>query len=279
MTDFFSVETLQQVSAELVRSAERTRLVQQADAVSRQLMAELRVDTVDVALDRMAALDLTATEQAAAETAMRLDDLEAASRQGFADLSRAREKLDAIGGDDAVARIEAQRRTLLLQIEEKAMDYLRLRTGALVAEQALRAYREQHRSSMMKRASDAFALITRGDYTGLAARPDKDRETLIGLPRQGGSKLSTDMSKGTQFQLYLALRVAGYSEFARSRPPVPFIADDIMETFDEPRSEQVFRLLGEMAHIGQVIYLTHHRHLCDIAKAVMPTVRIHDLGN
>jgi len=279
MTEFFGVETLQQVSAELARSDERTRLRQQANGLSRQLVAELRVDTVEAALDKMNTLDLTATEQDAAETAARLDDLEALSRQGFADLSRAREKLDAIGGDDAVARIEAQRRTLLLQIEDKAMDYLRLRTGALVAEQALRAYREQHRSSMMNRASEAFAVITRGNYAGLASRPDKDRETLIGLPRQGGSKLATDMSKGTQFQLYLALRLAGYGEFARSRPPVPFVADDIMETFDEPRSEQVFRLLGEMAHIGQVIYLTHHRHLCDIAKAVIPTVRVHELGD
>ena len=279
MTEFFGVETLQQVSAELARSDERTRLRQQADGLGRQLVAELRVDTIEAALGKINTLDLAATEQEGAETAARLDDLEALSRQGFADVSRAREKLQAIGGDDAVARIEAQRRTLLLQIEDKAMDYLRLRTGALVAEQALRAYREQHRSSMMNRASEAFALITRGNYAGLAARPDKDRESLIGLPRQGGSKLATDMSKGTQFQLYLALRLAGYGEFARSRPPVPFIADDIMETFDEPRSAQVFRLLGEMAHTGQVIYLTHHRHLCDIAKEVMPTVKIYELGD
>ena len=210
--------------------------------------------------------------------AARLEDFEAIRAQRFAENARAQERLDAIGGDDAVARIEARRRTVLLQIQDKALDYLRLKTGALVAEKALRAYREQHRSSMMDRASQAFALITKGEYSGLAAQPEKDRETLIGLPRQGGSKLAADMSKGTQFQLYLALRLAGYQEFARSRPSVPFIADDIMETFDEPRSEQVFRLLGEMAHIGQVIYLTHHRHLCDIARAVVPSVTVHELG-
>ena len=59
--------------------------------------------------------------------------------------------------------------------------------------------------------------------------------------------------------------------------PVPFIADDIMETFDEPRSEEVFRLLAEMANIGQVIYLTHYKHLCDIAQKVVPIVRIHEI--
>jgi uncharacterized protein YhaN len=50
-----------------------------------------------------------------------------------------------------------------------------------------------------------------------------------------------------------------------------------METFDELRSEEVFRLFGDMAKLGQVIYLTHHRHLCDIAKAVVPGVKIHNL--
>ncbi|ESZ04808.1 hypothetical protein X737_36505 [Mesorhizobium sp. L48C026A00] len=36
-------------------------------------------------------------------------------------------------------------------------------------------------------------------------------------------------------------------------PSVPFIADDIMETFDHVRSEEVFKLFGEMGCAGQVI--------------------------
>jgi len=278
MTALFGVDTLQEVSVHMERVAEQRRLRRQIETLGQQIASELRAVSVEAALAQLNAIDLGETEREAAEMTARLDDLETLSRQRFADQARASERLQAIGGDDAVARIEAQRRTVLLQIEDRAMDYLRLKTGALMAEKALRAYREKHRSSMMNRASDAFALITRNEYSGLAARPEKDRETLIGLPRLGGSKLASDMSKGTQFQLYLALRLAGYQEFARSRPAVPFIADDIMETFDEPRSEEVFRLLGEMANIGQVIYLTHHRHLCDIARAVVPAARVHELG-
>ncbi|MDX8480881.1 MULTISPECIES: hypothetical protein [Mesorhizobium] len=44
------------------------------------------------------------------------------------------------------------------------------------------------------------------------------------------------------------------------------------------RSEEVFRLFGEMANVGQVIYLTLEQHLCDIAKAIIPNVAIHELG-
>jgi uncharacterized protein YhaN len=185
--------------------------------------------------------------------------------------------LEAVGGDDEVARIEEQRRTLLLEIEDQAWRALRLRAGIAAAELALRLYRDRHRSSMMLRASDAFRTISRGAYRGLASQPDKDNEILIGLGADGRSRAAADMSKGTRFQLYLALRVAGYHEFARSRRPVPFIADDIMETFDDFRAEEAFRLFADMAEVGQVIYLTHHRHLCDIAEKVCPGVKIHRL--
>ena len=192
--------------------------------------------------------------------------------------SKALDRVEAVGGDGAVAKIEEEKRTLLLDIEDRALRYLRLKLGAAAAEQALRAYRDRHRSSMMARASEAFATISRGAYTGLAAQPEKDGEILIALAAGGGSKEAAELSKGTRFQLYLALRVAGYYEFVASRQPVPFIADDIMETFDDFRAEEAFRLFGEMAQVGQVIYLTHHPHLCEIARRVCPGATVHELA-
>ena len=86
------------------------------------------------------------------------------------------------------------------------------------------------------------------------------------------------MSKGARrFQLYLALRVADYFEFVDQHGPVPLVADDILETFDDFRAEEAFRLFTEMAGVGQVIYLSHHRHLCEIAREVCPNVTIHEL--
>jgi uncharacterized protein YhaN len=277
MTGFFGVETLADVREALERCRKRKELVEQLTRTEKQISGEMQQQSLAAAMAVLAEIDLAALQQEQAELTTRLDDLEERSRQLFADKTRASDKLNAIGGDDVVARIEAMRRTVLLEIEDLAIRYLRLKTGSLVADHALRAYRDKHRSAMMNRASEAFRLMTHAKYTGLATRPQKDQEALIGLSRSGGSKLAVDMSKGTRFQLYLALRLAGYEEFAAARPSVPFIADDIMETFDEPRSEQVFRLFGQMAGVGQVIYLTHHRHLCEIAARVVPQAKIHEL--
>jgi len=101
---------------------------------------------------------------------------------------------------------------------------------------------------------------------------------LIALAAGGGSKEAAELSKGTRFQLYLALRVAGYYEFVSSRQPVPFIADDIMEMFDDFRPEEAFRFFGEMAQVEQVIYLAHHPHLCEIARRVCPGAKVQELA-
>ncbi|WP_287833487.1 ATP-binding protein [Acidiphilium sp.] len=187
------------------------------------------------------------------------------------------EEVQAVGGDAAAAALEEQRSTALVDLEEGARQYLRLRMGIAAAENALRIYRDRHRSSMLNHASEAFRTISRGAYTRLETHRRLDSEILLAIAAGGGSKEADQLSKGTRFQLYLALRVAGYHEFVRTRPAVPFVSDDIMETFDDFRAEEAFRLFGDMAKVGQVIYLTHHQHLCEIARKVCSDVSIHRL--
>lgn len=189
----------------------------------------------------------------------------------------AKRQIEAVGGDDALARIASDRQNLLLEIRERARDHLAARFGLMAFETGLRRYRDQHRSAMLARASEAFRKLTVGAYSGLATQPDGTSEILVALSTSEGAKLAPDLSKGARFQLYLALRIAGYHELATSRPSVPFIADDIMETFDDHRASAAFALLSDMSRLGQVIYLTHHRHLCDIALTACPAANVIDL--
>ena len=278
MTQFFSVASLADVGLKLQGADRKADLERQADAAARDILDALRLPSAAAAEAALDAADRPALELELIDQQARFDDQDGRARDLFAQHSKAADQVAAVGGDGAVARIEEQRRTILLEIEEGALRYLRLRVGAAAAEQALRAYRDRHRSSMMERASQAFQTISRGAYSGLSTQPERDSEILVAIGADGGSKLASDLSKGTRFQLYLALRVAGYHEFARLRPALPFIADDIMETFDDFRAEEAFRLFADMAGVGQVIYLTHHRHLCDIARKVCPGARIHHLA-
>jgi uncharacterized protein YhaN len=278
MTGYMQVDSLVELASKLSDAETKADLEEQADQAERDVLATLHVEALADAEALLAEHEVPQLETDVAALSAQLEDLETRTRELFAAKRSAEDRIAAVGGDDAVARIEERRRTTLLEIEEKAMGYLRLRAGTAAADRALRLYRDQHRSSMMAHASEAFRVISRSAYRGLGIQPERDGDILVALGGDGGSKLATDLSKGTRFQLYLALRAAGYQEFARLRPPVPFIADDIMETFDDLRAAETLRILGSMALLGQVIYLTHHDHLRAIAEATVPGVQIHRLA-
>ncbi|MBY3386533.1 AAA family ATPase [Rhizobium laguerreae] len=277
MTAFFGCATLDEVEALIDLSSKCQVLRSSITELEQELVEIGGANDIGEVEEKLASVNRGELEDQLALLTPILEDQDRKCHDVFHERSTIQKAIDAIGGDSAVAEIEEQRRTILLEIEERAGRYLELRAGITAAEQALRLYRDRHRSGMMTRASEAFRTMSRGAYTGVAAQPGKDGEVLIAVSANGGSKAADELSKGARFQLYLALRVAGYHEFVSNRAPIPFIADDIMETFDDFRAEEAFRLFAEMAGHGQVIYLTHHRHLTEIARKVCPGVRLHDL--
>ncbi|MBZ9791681.1 AAA family ATPase [Rhizobium sp. 3T7] len=277
MFEFFGATTLGEVEARIEVSGRRRMLQRSISALEQELLEGSGKDDMSKLEDMIASADRELLEDELARLMPVLADQDGRCSEIFHLKSKAQDALDIIGGDERVAEIEEQRRTTLLEIEESARRYMELRAGVAAAEQGLRLYRERHRSGMMARASSAFNTISRGAYKGVAAQPGKEGEVLIAVSASGGSNAANELSKGARFQLYLALRVAGYHEVLGNRPPVPFVADDIMESFDDFRAEETFRLFAEMAQRGQVVYLTHHRHLIDIARSVCPSVRVHDL--
>ncbi|MCS3744033.1 AAA family ATPase [Rhizobium sp. BK661] len=277
MMDFFGVSSFEAVEAS-IDLAYRRRDLENAILESERELFEMTAGSPMLEIEALtASADRSALGNELAKLMPLLDDQDARCRDVFHSRSKAQDALDAVGGDATVASIEEQRRTVLIDIEESARRYMEIRAGVAAAEHALAIYRDRHRSGMMARASDAFRTISRGAYQGVAAQPGKDGDVLIAVSAAGGSKAANELSKGARFQLYLALRVAGYHEFVANRTSIPFIADDIMETFDDFRAEEAFRLLSEMGLHGQVIYLTHHRHLTDIARRVCPNVRVYNL--
>ncbi|WP_246704385.1 ATP-binding protein [Rhizobium sp. P32RR-XVIII] len=277
MLEFFAVATLEEVESGIDLAARHRDLANAIAEAEQELLQITGRGSVAEVEEMTASIDRSELEEELAKLAPVLDDQDARCREVFHSRSKAQDALDEIGGDAKVATLEEQRRTTLLEIEESARRYMEVRAGGAATEQALKRYRDRHRSGMMARASDAFRTISRGAYQGVAAQPGKDGDVLIAVSASGGSKAANELSKGARFQLYLALRVAGYHEFVANRTPIPFIADDIMETFDDFRAEEAFRLFAEMGMHGQVIYLTHHRHLTEIARKVCPNVRLHDL--
>jgi len=186
--------------------------------------------------------------------------------------------IEAIGGDASMVRLEEKRRSILCELSKNANHSLALHLGLMTADRALAVYRDRHRSELLTQTAEAFRAITADEFLELNTQPDQSGDQLIAVRSNRRSITAEKMSKGTRFQLYLALRLAGYRRFCNIVGPLPFIGDDIMETFDDRRAESAMRQLSEIARNGQVIYFTHHRHLCEIAKDVCcGDVLIHEI--
>jgi uncharacterized protein YhaN len=190
----------------------------------------------------------------------------------------ARQNIEKIGGDACIALLNEERQSILLEISKKANRALALHLGLMAADHALTTYRDRHRSEFLMQTTEAFKAITGGAFSNLTTQSNQAADRLIAI-RSNGQSIATDaMSKGTRYQLYLALRLAAYRRFCNETKSLPFIGDDIMETFDDSRSEAAIRQLSKIAKHGQVLYFTHHRHLCDIAKRVCGNdVVIHEI--
>ncbi len=240
----------------------------------------LQLGTSDLTQARDALTGQTATSLAA--TAMQvqgdLDAIETQYRDAITAHAEAARDLNAVTGDDSVATMVTRKTAIELAIQDVALRYVKLRAGHMLAQEAIRRYRDKHRSGMMEATQIAFGELTNGAYTALQTQTQGSNETLIAIDASGRAKHAQDMSKGTRFQLYLALRAAAYEQLADQGTCLPFFCDDIFETFDEARTKSACAMMARIGRRGQAIYLTHHQHVVDIARATCGDgVRVHEI--
>ena len=256
----------------------RTQLREKSAQTARAILDRVGGDDIAGAVASLDSLDRSTLAADLESADARVQTAKAEALQSYTANRDAERALEQIGGDAAAAEITQRRQTVIEEIADGARRYLRLKLGAMAATEALEQYRASHQSGMLTGASKAFAQITRGAYSSLKTQAGGKGEELIAVTASGASRLDDNsMSTGTRAQLYLALRIAAYHEFAARQAPPPFVADDIFETFDDGRAEVTFELLGKMAETGQVIYFTHHQHLKPIAERAVTGARWLDL--
>ena len=119
---------------------------------------------------------------------------------------------------------------------------------------------------LLNRISEVFRTITGSAYAGVRIEDAKDGQSMVAMEADGATRKPLDqLSEGTCDQLYLALRLAALEDYATTTSPLPFIADDVLQTFDDARTVATMQALLQLSHRVQVIILTHHPHVGDLA--------------
>ncbi len=291
-------ETTRLRQAELAESSQGDRLaelihragVQSADQLpsveadsARKQMLSARITEIDEQLVRSAARPIAEVLAEVegndiATTAARLDEIdttiqehESTAEATHAQLLEANQAFDAIDGSDTAACAQQESEELIARIARHAHTYARTRLAQGVVSRVVQSYRDKHQGPVLRRAGEIFDKITLGSFSSLVTDYDNDTQVLLGQRPDGSRVGVAGMSQGARDQLFLALRIAAIEEHLKQRESIPLVIDDLLVQFDDPRASATLSVLAELAQKTQVLFFTHHGHLCELAESVLPT--------
>ena len=161
------------------------------------------------------------------------------------------------------AELEDARQTLAEQesrLEALMERYAVLAIGERLMARAQAVFEEAKQPEVLRRASRYFRVMTGGAYARIVA-PD-DRSSLLAETADRRQTDSAFLSRGTQEQLYLAMRFA-LCDAASSERPLPLLLDDLFVHFDESRLQSTLPVLEELAEKRQIVLFTCHRHTAE----------------
>jgi uncharacterized protein YhaN len=176
-------------------------------------------------------------------------------------------------GRDIMVRNEMQLH--FQQTAEHIETYIKNMLTIKILEEAATEYKKKMGDNVIDIASGYIRRLTGDSFGGLKiVTTESGHNKIVGVR----SMLDPDsdelglnqLSEGTRDQLFLALKLAMIQNRLDERKklgkcPLPVIFDDILVQFDDQRAKAAFEIFQELAQKTQVIFLTHHEHLVQVA--------------
>jgi hypothetical protein len=136
----------------------------------------------------------------------------------------------------------------------------------------IRTTYEQHRQpETLQEASGYLDRLTQGRYRRVWTPLG---EHALRVDDAEGHSLPVEvLSRGTREQLFLSLRLALVSSYARRGAPLPLVLDDVLVNFDSERAKAAAGVLRDFAATGhQLLVLTCHEHILKLFKSLKAPV-------
>ena len=270
------LEEAEKLSADVMHLHSRHKAI---DEELIELGQGMTIDELVAAAQGQSADDLAAQIKSIEDE---LGDLEKRRDEVVGEIRELENERDTIDGSGDAAEADERALGIIAAMSEAAGRYIRLRLAATVLRQRIEVHRAKAQDPLLSRASELFAELTCGSFSGLKTDyDDNDQPVIVGARANSDALLGVEaMSDGTQDQLYLALRLAYLEKLIGREEPMPFVVDDILVNFDDERARATLQVLGDLSRRTQVVLFTHHSHLVDIARSALSTdeLFVHDLA-
>ncbi|MBN2021493.1 MAG: AAA family ATPase [Pirellulales bacterium] len=267
--------------------ADEDDLRRRADESARLDALRQRRDALDAEI--RAALGGRATEQAMAgildgatdadlearwvEADRRLAAIAERFKQQYEVRGRLAEQLKALADD----RRQAAKRMELATVEKRLDDAVRrwqiLAITGRVLREIKELYERERQPEALQEASGYLRRLTTGRYARVWTPLDED---VLRVDDARGQSVSVEaLSRGTREQLFLALRLALVSTYARRGARLPVVLDDVLVNYDAPRAKAAAEVLCDFAQSGhQVLLFTCHDHIHRLFRSLKVEARL-----
>lgn len=188
-------------------------------------------------------------------------------------------RLEQAGGSETLSRLRLRASSLSGTIRDLALEWSRYALARHLLLEARGRFEKERQPGVIRTASALFSAITGGAWSGISA--SLEDSSLRVLPPHGEPVSPEVLSRGTQEQLYLALRLAHIHNHAAQAAALPVIMDDVLVNFDPERAQRTARAFGDLASPQngapghQLLYFTCHPHMADMLRETVPDARLY----
>ncbi len=260
----------------LAEAAERGREAEKLAACARQAEATIRAavphSDLEVLVKELADVDDATLAADLATARTQLAEATEAHGAALAGVGETRAQVKRLEEAPSAGDLHARAQEKLALVAECAERYVVLRVQHDILRRELEAYERRHASPMLADAGRLLETLTAGRFVALRAVDRGDQRTLAVVRADEEELEPHELSEGTADQVYLALRLAGIDQLQRERcaagqVPLPVVLDDVLMAFDDQRAQAALRVMAELAEQWQVVVLTHHEHLAEVAAS------------
>ncbi|KUP21840.1 hypothetical protein [Paenibacillus sp. DMB5] len=250
------------------RRAELVRAIRQWELAMFTGWEDGRADQLQLLLEQHDASALEEERSAAENAAVNLEEERNILLEQRGKLLQEQEHLhERCMGDTVSQQLEEQRSAL----RQLAGQYAVTALAAELIGRTRRIYEQEKQPQVLQLASAYFAKLTQGEYRRivmtLGHKELKAEHEALGLLDSGL------LSRGTQEQLYLAVRLA-LAETMSRQIRLPLMLDDLFVNFDEGRLSAALAVIGELSATRQIVMMTCHRYVADAAMRIIPAASV-----
>ncbi len=145
------------------------------------------------------------------------------------------------------------------ELEKKAQDYAVHKSAAYILKKLRSRMIEKAEKELLEPAADILSRISSNHYSKLKTAANLDQSDFrIITAKDQQVKNSSELSRGSLEQLYLAVRLSRIKEI---EPPLPVVLDDSLVNFDQEHLYNTAELISEFALRHQIFVLSCHPDL------------------